>query len=142
MTLENATTLRKLAGCALIGMTCGFMFLTLPTRAEALRCRTAARVKLVPVDTGALPRMRGKARVVSCSDGSSLLEVLVRVKGLEGMPFIPTLPSLQPIIGEWFYIANNKGNGFIQNVYAEQVHGRTIAVADGDFNEVLTAVFP
>jgi len=142
MTLETSSKLRKLTACALIAAACGVASFTLPTRAEALRCRTTARVRLAAVDPTAVPRMRGTARVVGCSDGSSLLEVMVRAKGIDGAAFIPTLPSIEPLLGEWFYMANNKGEGFIQNVYAEQVHGRTVVVADGGFNEVMSAVFP
>ena len=126
----------------MVGMTCAMVFVALPTRAEALRCKVVARIRLAPVDPAAVPRMRGTAKVVACSDGSSLLQVQVRAKGLEGLPFVATLPSLQPVIGDWFYISKNKGEGFIQNIYKDQLHGRAVAVADGNFNEVLTAVFP
>lgn len=116
--------------------------LALPEQALALHCRASAHAKLLPVDPAAAVKIRGKVAAISCSDGSTLLEFLVRTRQPDGTAYVPALPGLQPVLGDFFYLAKNKGIGEILNVSVDQMHGRTVSVYDQDFNEVLSVVFP
>lgn len=142
MNVRNSIHARNVFACALVAFTGTLVLSAFPGRAEARGCHAVSRTRLVAVDPTALPRVRGKAAVVECSDGSALIEVKIKAKVSDDTPYITAVTDLQPLLGEWFYMLHNKGEGYLAIGAAAQVQGDTVSIMDGDFNVVATGVLP
>lgn len=111
-----------------------------PAIARAHCCKSLAVVHLKPVDPSARPRLRGTAELLDCFGVLSLVSVKVYGRVADGTQFLPALPGIEPIVGDWLTVNKGLGEGFIQGI-PTPLTGRTIEVDDSSFAPILTGSF-
>jgi hypothetical protein len=126
-------------GVARIGML-AFVLVgaALPESAGAFCCPAVREVELSSVALGV--RASGRAEINECL-GMSFLHVVVRGRFADGTELIPVLVGSEPIMGTWFTTTGGKGEGVMESLTLAQVTGRSIAIMDTNYTEVLHGQF-
>lgn len=125
----------------LLAIALGLLLVGVPNMAAAHCCKEVASVRLQPIDPIATPRLRGRAVILDCFGVISMLDVIVTSPEADGTTYAPALPGTEPILGDFFSLSAHRGEGFILDISASQVQGRTVSVFDQNFTEVMSGTF-
>ena len=122
-----------------IALALGMVLTTSGSSVAGFCCPSVKTISLQPI-AGAPVKVRGMAEIDECL-GMSFLRIVVRARVADGTGFIPAFPSLNPLLGEWFYTTAGRAETVWQNLTLGEVTGRELVIMDDTFTPVASGQF-